>query len=158
MRRLREVDASIVIPASAGVAYGVLRDYDGFHRFINDCSDSALLERNKDGSLVVRMSQAHSFLILTISMTMTLRVEEDDIERRVRMDLMQGMGVKTYKGVWHAIERPDGRCALRVKISSAPAVPAPNFLVDGVMTHAVTSTLEQIRNECILRSSVLADA
>jgi ribosome-associated toxin RatA of RatAB toxin-antitoxin module len=155
---LREVDASIVIPASASVAYEVLRDYDGFQRFIDDCSESALLERKADGTLVVRMCQAHSFLVLTITMSMTLRVEENDQERKIRMDLIQGLGVKLYKGVWHAIERPDGRCGLRVQISSAPAVPAPNFLVDGVMSHAVTATLEQIRNECILRSSGLSDS
>jgi ribosome-associated toxin RatA of RatAB toxin-antitoxin module len=155
---LREVDASIVIPARASVAYEVLRDYDGFQRFIDDCSESALLERKADGTLVVRMCQAHSFLVLTITMSMTLRVEENDHERKIRMDLIQGLGVKLYKGVWHAIERPDGRCGLRVQISSAPAVPAPNFLVDGVMTHAVTATLEQIRNECILRSSGLSDS
>lgn len=151
---VREVDASIVIPASAAVAYGVLRDYDGFKRFIRDCSESELLRRvPEDGSLVVRMAQAHSFLVLTISMAMTLRVVEDDAARKVHMDLIHGLGIKTYKGLWHAGDLGDGRCRMRVRISSSPAVPAPNFLVDGVMTHAVTATLDQIRTECILRST-----
>lgn len=150
---VREVDANILIPASAGTVYDVLRDYAGFQRFIVDCSESALVGKNDDGSLIVRMAQAHSFLVLTLSMAMSLRVTEDDLERKVHMSLIRGLGVKTYKGTWHAGERSDGRCGLRVKLSSSPAVPAPNFLVDGVMTHAVTSTLEQIRTEAILRST-----
>jgi ribosome-associated toxin RatA of RatAB toxin-antitoxin module len=142
-----------LIPASAGLAYTVLRDYDGFQRFIADCSASELVQRKDDGLLVVRMAQAHTFLVLTLNMSLTLSVREDDAERKVHMNLMHGLGVRTYEGLWHASERADGRCQLRVKLSSSPSVPAPNFLVDGVMTHAVTATLEQIRTECILRSS-----
>jgi ribosome-associated toxin RatA of RatAB toxin-antitoxin module len=150
---VREVDAHILVPASADLAFTVLRDYDGFKRFIDDCSASELVERRDDGVLIVRMAQAHSFLVLTINMSMTLRVREDCVERNVSMDLVHGLGVRTYKGLWHASEQADGRCRLSVKLSSSPSVPAPNFLVDGVMTHAVTETLQQIRTECILRSS-----
>lgn len=151
---LREIEASVVVPADAALAYDVLRDYDDFHRFIKDCSHSALVSRNEeDGSLEVEMVQTHSFLVLSISMHMHLRVREDNADHKIYMQFIRGFGVKSYDGVWHAMERSDGRCTVRVRVSSAPSVPAPNFLVDGVMTHAVTATLEQIRTECILRST-----
>lgn len=154
-RGVREITASIVIPCEASVAYGVLRDYDNFRRFIDDCSASELIGREprEGGRLIVRMAQAHSFLVLTLNLAMTLGVVEDDVRRTVSMDLMYGLGIKTYNGFWHAAERGEGRCCLSVKLSSSPAVPAPNFLVDGVMTHAVTGTLEDLRTECILRSA-----
>lgn len=151
---VREIDASIVVPAHADLVYDVLRDYNGFVNFIKDCSASRLVERDDaQDKIIVEMAQTHSFLVLRITMKLTLRVHEDDKNRKVHLNLVRGLGVKTYNGIWHAMARSDGRCMLRIKLSTSPVLPTPNFLVDGIVTHAVTESLQQIRAECILRSS-----
>lgn len=149
----RQVEASVLVPAHAKIAYEVLRDYDGFSEFISDASESRTLERRSDTELSVLMVQCHSFLMLTIPMTMVLNVREDHEERVVTMDLERGLGVKQYKGVWRAVERQDGRCLIRCTLLASTAVPAPGFLIDGLMSHATMSTMEQLRTECIRRSS-----
>lgn len=149
----RQTEASVLVPAPARIAYEVLCDYDGFCNFIRDASESRVLERRSATELSVLMVQCHSFLMLTIPMTMALRVKEDPEARVVRMDLERGLGVKQYNGVWSAEERPDGRCLIRCTLLALSAVPAPGFLVDGLMSHATMSTMEQLRVECIRRSS-----
>lgn len=150
----RQVEASVLVPAHAKIAYEVLCDYDGFSEFISDASESRMLERRSDTELSVLMVQCHSFLMLTIPMTMVLNVHEEHEERVVTMDLQKGLGVKQYKGIWRAVERPDGRCLIRCTLLASTAVPAPGFLIDGLMSHATMSTMEQLRTECIRRSSV----
>ncbi|PXF48610.1 hypothetical protein BWQ96_01462 [Gracilariopsis chorda] len=150
----RQVDASILIPASAQIAFDVLRDYDGFHEFIHDASESGVLERRSPTELTVRMVQCHTFLVLTIPMTLVLDVVENLERRTVSMDLKHGLGIKEYKGVWQAVERSDGRCLLRCTLQAAIAVPAPAFLLDGLMSHAMYSTMEQLRVESIRRSTL----
>lgn len=153
-RGVREVDANIAVPASVDIVYKVLRDYDGFARFIKDCSGSRLVGRDeRENCLFVEMSQSHSFLWLTITMKMTLKVTEDDKNRKVSLDMIRGFGVRLYKGVWHAMKVQDGRCMLRMTLSTAPQIPTPNFLLDGVLRHAISESLMQVRNECILRST-----
>lgn len=150
----RQVEASVLVPAPANIAYEVLCDYDGFSEFISDASESRELERKSDTELTVQMVQCHSFLMLTIPMTMVLKVHEDHEEHVVTMDLERGLGVKQYKGIWQAIERADGRCLIRCTLLASTAVPAPGFLIDGLMSHATMSTMEQLRTECIRRSSL----
>eukprot|EP00177_Eucheuma_denticulatum_P003636 GFKZ01006592.1.p1 GENE.GFKZ01006592.1~~GFKZ01006592.1.p1 ORF type:complete len:540 (-),score=65.53 GFKZ01006592.1:304-1923(-) len=155
----RQVEAAVLVPASADVAFGVLCDYDGFKDFISDASESKVLERTSETTLSVKMVQCHSFLMLTIPMTMELDVIENPEEHIVTMDLKRGLGVKKYKGVWQAVEKPDGRCQIRCSLLASTSVPAPGFLMDGLMSHATRSTMEQLRTECIRRSTVeLVDA
>ncbi|CAN8077058.1 unnamed protein product [Agarophyton chilense] len=149
----RQIEASILVPTPAQIAFDVLRDYDGFHEFIHDASESRVLERKSDTELTVLMVQCHTFLILTIPMTMVLNVVESPERKTVVMDLKSGLGVKAYKGVWQAVERPDGRCLLRCTLLAATAVPAPGFLIDGLMSHAMSETMTQLRVECIRRST-----
>lgn len=149
----RQIEASVMVPANASVAYEVLCDYDGFSEFIDDASESRVIERRSETELNVMMVQCHSFLMLTIPMSMELSVLEKPEDRIVTMDLIKGMGVKQYKGVWQVVERSDGRCQIRCTLLAATSMPAPGFLVDGLMTHAMRSTMEQLRVECIRRSS-----
>lgn len=153
-RGARQVDASILIPASAQIAFDVLRDYEGFHEFIHDASESGVLERRSATELTVRMVQCHTFLVLTIPMTLVLNVVENLERKTVSMDLKHGLGIKEYKGVWQAVEKSDGRCLLRCTLQAAISVPAPAFLLDGLMSHAMYSTMEQLRVESIRRSTL----
>lgn len=150
----RQVEASVLVPAHADIAYKVLCDYEGFSNFIEDASESRVLERRSDTELSVLMVQCHSFLMLTIPMTMALSVKEEPDDRTVTMDLERGLGVKQYNGVWSAEKKPDGRCLIRCNLLASTAVPAPGFLIDGLMSHATMSTMKQLRVECIRRSSV----
>lgn len=150
----RHIDASIIVPTTAEIGYQVISDYEGFQNFINDASHSSILERSSPTELVVRMVQTHTFLMLTIPMSMTLNVVENPERNTIVMDLKSGLGVKEYKGRWQAIERPDGRCLLRCALVATSSVPAPGFLMDGLMTHAMYSTMEQLRVECIRRSAL----
>lgn len=150
----RQVEASVVVPASANISYQVLCDYDGLSSFLEDASESRVLERKSATELIVRMVQCHSFLILTLPMTLILSVVENPSRRIVTMNLKSGLGIKEYKGVWQAVEQPDGRCLIRCTLVAAIAVPAPGFLMDGIMTHATRRTMEQLRIECIKRSTI----
>lgn len=150
----RLVEASVAVPAHARVAYEVLRDYEGFSKFIKDASASEVLHRSSETELQVRMVQCHSFLMLTIPMQLVLNVVEQHEERVITMDLERGLGVKQYKGKWEAVEREDGRCLLKCTLLAATAIPAPGFLIDGLMSHATLASMEQLRTECIRRSSL----
>lgn len=152
---VRQVDGTIIVPASAAIAYAVLTDYDHFCEFVEDASESKLLERRSSSELTVRMVQCHSFLMLTIPMAMTLDVTEDGEGFSVEMRLISGLGVRHYHGVWKAIALADGRARISCTLAAAPAVPAPGFLVDGLMSHALASTLAQLREECIRREGTL---
>lgn len=150
----RQVEASILVPARAAVAYEVLCDYDGFHEFIKDASESKILDKKSDTELTVLMVQCHTFLVLTIPMTMVLDVKETPETRSVKMNLKRGLGVKEYRGIWQAVERADGRCLIRCSLVATTSVPAPGCLMDGLMSHATHATMEQLRVECIRRSTV----
>lgn len=151
---VRELGASVIVPANADIAYDVLADYDGFSEFIEDAAESRILERRDAHELTVLMVQSHTFLVLTLHLSMVLDVTEDPTKRVVTMNMKRGLGVKTYKGTWHAVVRSDGKCLVCCSLLAAPAVPAPGFLIDGVMAHAISTTMEQIRTECIRRSTL----
>lgn len=152
---LREVDGTISVEAPASVAYDVLRDYEGFERFIAD-SRCVVLSRSGPCDLLVRMSQLRSFLGLTLSLSLTLAVEEDHAARTVAMSLVRGLGVREYKAHFEVQETTPGCCVLRTVVASAPSVPAPRFLIDGIMRNSVASTLEQIRDECMTKDAARA--
>lgn len=149
----RQIEASVLVPTNAAVAYEVLCDYDGFCKFIGDVSDSKVLERRSGTELTVLMVQSHSFLMLTIPMTMELSVVEKPEDCIVTLDLVKGWGVRQYKGVWQAVERSEGRCQIQCTLLASTTVPAPGFLIDGLMSHAMRSTMEQLRTECVRRST-----
>lgn len=152
---VRHVEATVSVPASVQVAYEVLRDYNGFYKFISDAVESRILETHDNNRYTMRMVQSHSFLILTLHLSMILDVVEDPERLSVSMDMKRGLGVKVYKGTWSAIPRADGRCTIRCSLMAAPAIPAPRFLVDGVITHATAASMEQVRTECIRRSTLV---
>lgn len=148
----RQVEASVTVPAQADVAYQVLCDYEGFCNFVRDASESRILERTGERTLKVLMVQCHSFLMLTIPMRMELDVVEYPEDKKVSMNLLKGFGVKLYRGVWQAVETPDGRCQMKCSLTASTSVPAPGFLLDGLISHATKSTMEQLRVECIRRT------
>lgn len=150
----RQVEASVVVPAPARIAYQVLCDYDGFADFIQDATESRVLERMSDTELTVLMVQSHTFLILTIPMKMVLNVLENPEKSSVCMDLKHGLGVKQYHGKWQAVEQGDGKSLVKCSLIANSSVPAPGFLLDGLISHATIDTMEQIRKECIRRSSL----
>lgn len=150
----RQVEASVLVPAPVSIAYDVIRDYAGFSQFLTDASESRIVQRRSPTELTVLMVQCHTFLVLTIPMTLVLDVIENHDRRILLMNLKSGLGVKEYKGRWEAIERPDGRCLIRCTILAASSVPAPGFLLDGLMSHATQKTMEELRTEAIRRSTV----
>lgn len=150
----RQIEASVLVPASADIGYQVLCDYNGFHEFLTDASESRILDRTSPTEFTVLMVQCHTFLMLTIPMSMVLNVIETPENRKVAMDLNRGLGIKEYKGVWHAVEKPDGRCLLKCSLLASTSVPSPGFLMDGLMSHATHTTMVQLRAECIRRSAL----
>lgn len=152
---LRVIEASVNVPVDAKTAYEVVTDYENFSRFVEDAADSEVLERKEDGELRVRMVQSHSFLVLTLNIGMELEVHEFPEEGRVTMEMKKGFGVRKYGGKWTAKDNGSGSCLLTVEISAAPSLPAPGFLIDGVISHATSATLSQVRAECIRRGATL---
>lgn len=152
---VRVVEASVMVPVDAGLAFDVLTDYEGFKTFMEDASESGVVERRSDRELTVRMVQCHSFLMITVPMSMTLDVVESPEVGIVTMNLNKGLGVRAYRGEWQARQIEDGRSIVSCKLAAAASVPAPAFLTDGLMSHATSATLVQLRAESIRRAAVL---
>lgn len=150
---LRVIEGSVSVPVDAKIAYRVITDYEGFASFIQDAAESEILERKTDTELRVRMVQSHSFLVLTLNLGMELEVHEFPEKGHVTMEMKKGFGVREYRGKWTATATGDGSCVLGVEIASAPSLPAPGFLIDGVISHATSETLRQVRDECIRRGA-----
>lgn len=150
---VRQIEASVEVPVDAKLAYDVVTDYDGLSRFVEDAAESKVVERFEENHLHVRMVQSHTFLVLTLNLGMTLDVRESPEENSVSMEMIKGFGVKEYNGSWKATQKDDNRCLLTCILRAAPALPAPAFLIDGVIMHATCATLTQLRVECVRRAA-----
>lgn len=148
----REVFAGISVAANPDTIFEVLSDYNGFKDFMKDASESEVIERRNDRELSIRMVQCHSFLMLTIPISMTLDVLEEP-GRSVTLNLIRGFGVREYKGVWEII--PGGNCQSRVTITLrvATTVPAPGFLLNNLIANATAESLVQVQEECQRRQA-----
>lgn len=149
----RNIKASIKIPkCEITTAFQVLTDYNNFDKFISDASESEVMNQKSSTEMTIRMVQSHSFLWLTIPMQMILNVVQYTEEAIIHMDLVKGFGVKQYKGVWSVVndDNRDG-IIVGIDLKAATSVPAPGFLVDGLMTGALTESLKEIRQECMRR-------
>lgn len=152
----RIVEASVEVPVDVHTAFEVISDYEGFSTFLDDAAESQILQRYSDRHLQVRMVQTHSFLVLTLNLAMTLDVHEFKEELRATMEMTSGFGVKEYRGTWSVIPKSDDPdyCTICCELRATPALPAPGFLVDGVITHATCATLSQLRVECLRRKAL----
>jgi len=150
---VRVVEATIEVPVDGDIGYEVLTDYEGFSSFVEDAAESGIVERYEENHLAVRMVQSHSFLVLTLNLGMSLDVHEFPDEQKVTMEMTKGFGVREYHGTWSSLPKGDGQCVLKCELRAAPAIPAPAFLIDGVITHALCSTMEQLRVECMKRGA-----
>ncbi len=149
----RVIEASVEVPVDSKLAYEVITDYEGFSRFVEDAAVSEIVERFEENHLQVHMVQSHSFLVLTLNLGMTLDVRESPHDNSVSLEMVKGFGVRKYKGLWKATPKDDNRCIMSVRLLAAPALPAPAFLIDGIIMHATCASLTQLRVECIRRAA-----
>lgn len=148
---VREVSAGISVTADPSIAFEVLTDYNGFKDFLEDASESEVLDRRNDRELSIRMVQCHSFLMLTIPISMTLDVLEEPERFKVTLSLIKGFGVREYKGLWEVIPLDNCQCKVTVRLRVATTIPAPGFLLNGLMSNAAAESMTQIREECLRR-------
>lgn len=150
---VRQLNATVTVAADVGTAFDVITDYNGFKDFMEDASESEILERRNDRELTVRMVQCHSFLMLTLPISMTLDVVEEPERHAVTLKLIKGLGIREYKGVWTATSLNVNQSTVCCTLWAATAVPAPSFLVNGLMINAMTESMMQIREECTRRQA-----
>lgn len=150
---VREVIAGIFVAANPDIIFEVLSDYDGFKNFMEDASESEVIERRSDRELTIRMVQCHSFLMLTIPLAMTLNVLEEPEKHTVTLSLVKGFGVRVYEGVWEII--PGKSCQSRVTLTLrvATTIPAPGFLLNSLIANATAESLVQVQGECHRRQA-----
>lgn len=155
---IRRVRGEMQVMTTLDLAYDVITDYSGFKHFLNDIIDGEIVETHTPTNFTVRMVQSHTFLMLTIPMSMTLRVQQYPSAHKVDLELISGVGIKYYKGTWSVVPvNQDGQgtkhegaqqCRVSCVIDAATLVPAPGFLLDNLMSHAAETNLKQLQEEC----------
>mmetsp|Transcript_11504 Transcript_11504/g.23402 ORF Transcript_11504/g.23402 Transcript_11504/m.23402 type:complete len:537 (-) Transcript_11504:654-2264(-) len=150
-KKLIHVDSSIVIPCSPSIAFGVVTDYDGLHRFIGDMHASKRLYGLGRHESVIQLQESHSFLFVTIMADLVLEAREDPKQRVVSLTMRESNTLRHYEGKWQAIEENHDSCVLHFTLDFAMKMPVPKFIIEGLSQDSTRRSLIEVYHECLSR-------
>lgn len=148
-----EVQGLFFVPASSGVVWSVLGDYERIPEFVSSMRESRVVETRADGTLLVAQQAVGGTFLLTKKVHVLLEVSRAS-DRIVFVDRAR-KDFDEYDGRWQTQESPGGTLVL-YNLRARPSFPAPAFLMRGAMRRGARELLDQVRGEILRRARAAA--
>ncbi len=146
---LYSVSGTLSVPASTAAAWSVITDYDGIPRFVSSMKASSVVERERDGSLLVEQTAVGQMFLLSKTLRVLLQVRRDAGD--LAFDDVRRRDFRVYSGRW-IVAPSRGGCTVRYLLLAEPDFPAPGFLMNGAMRRGARNLLDQVGAEILRRA------
>jgi len=142
------VAARFDVPEAAGVALGVLSDYEQIPRFMPDVRTSVVLERTP-GRLLVEQEAVSQFMMFSKTVRLVLEVTEDG--DTIHFVDRSNDSFTHYEGAWRVTPRDPGT-TVTYELSATPAFDVPAFILKRLLKRDSAQMIIRLRQEITARA------